>query len=369
VATEVRQHFRSGYAQTVRLALINESTVGSFAGSVIDVLAHIGTLDKGRELVTRFSTDLDNGGAGHGPVVYTDASGLEFQRRTLNLTYYGADPVAGNYYPITQATFIRDEAARAPNAMPAPASTSTAEASSLRGAAAAAAAGGNGGSRRQLMLLTDRAHGAASLRGGQLEVMLQRRCLKDDRKGVGEVLNETAPISPQQGLLLDTAERAARLSRRLSLERYFPPTVLFGGAESAAAWRAGAATLWAGGLLAHGVALPEQIHLMSFERTYGPGRGLLVRLQHLFAAGEHPVLSQPVTLDLATLFNRALLPGQNFTEMTLSALLPAAKAAEQRLQWKVEGEAGEEAGAARAVPLQGTTVTVSAREIRTFVVS
>ena len=39
--------------------------------------------------------------------------------------------------------------------------------------------------------MTDRAHGATSLKPGQIEVMLHRRCLCDDGRGVGEPLNET----------------------------------------------------------------------------------------------------------------------------------------------------------------------------------
>lgn len=40
-------------------------------------------------------------------------------------------------------------------------------------------------------MLTDRAQGGASLSSGELEVMLHRRTLFDDWRGVGEPLNET----------------------------------------------------------------------------------------------------------------------------------------------------------------------------------
>jgi len=40
----------------------------------------------------------------------------------------------------------------------------------------------------QLTLISDRSHGAASLKNGQLQVMLDRRCATDDGRGVGEVL-------------------------------------------------------------------------------------------------------------------------------------------------------------------------------------
>ena len=42
-----------------------------------------------------------------------------------------------------------------------------------------------------LSVVTDRSQGGASISDGSLEVMLQRRLLHDDGRGVGEPLNET----------------------------------------------------------------------------------------------------------------------------------------------------------------------------------
>jgi len=39
--------------------------------------------------------------------------------------------------------------------------------------------------------LPDRAQGGTSLKSGQIELMLNRRILNDDARGVGEPLNET----------------------------------------------------------------------------------------------------------------------------------------------------------------------------------
>ena len=43
----------------------------------------------------------------------------------------------------------------------------------------------------ELTVLTDRAQGGASLASGEMEVMLHRRTLFDDQRGVAEPLNET----------------------------------------------------------------------------------------------------------------------------------------------------------------------------------
>ena len=38
--------------------------------------------------------------------------------------------------------------------------------------------------------MNDRAQGGASIKEGELELMIHRRCLHDDARGVGEPLNE-----------------------------------------------------------------------------------------------------------------------------------------------------------------------------------
>ena len=44
----------------------------------------------------------------------------------------------------------------------------------------------------QLSVLTDRSQGATSLENNKIEIMVHRRTHKDDKKGVGEALNERA---------------------------------------------------------------------------------------------------------------------------------------------------------------------------------
>jgi hypothetical protein len=51
-------------------------------------------------------------------------------------------------------------------------------------------------SSSQFTVLTDRSQGGASLANGALEIMVHRRILKDDARGVGEPLNETDSITP-----------------------------------------------------------------------------------------------------------------------------------------------------------------------------
>ena len=49
----------------------------------------------------------------------------------------------------------------------------------------------NGTDGRQFIISTDRAEGGGSLENGELMLMVHRRLLHDDSRGVGEPLNET----------------------------------------------------------------------------------------------------------------------------------------------------------------------------------
>ncbi|XP_045508968.1 lysosomal alpha-mannosidase-like isoform X1 [Colias croceus] len=110
--------------------------------------------DNGKEYIIRYDTNIVNNG-----IFYTDSNGRQFLKRKLNerpqwnLTL--EEPIAGNYYPVTNDIFIDDGDVR-------------------------------------MSVLTDRAQGGSSLQEGQIELMLHRRLLHDDAFGVGEALNETA---------------------------------------------------------------------------------------------------------------------------------------------------------------------------------
>ncbi|EPB79723.1 glycosyl hydrolase family 38 protein [Ancylostoma ceylanicum] len=104
-----------------------------------------------KEVVTRYITDIKNQ-----DVFFTDANGRQMMRRQKNYNpsfkYVDTEPVAGNYYPVTNRVFLKDD-------------------------------------NKQLTILTDRSQGASSVDGG-LELMLHRRCFADDHWGVEEALDE-----------------------------------------------------------------------------------------------------------------------------------------------------------------------------------
>ncbi|XP_060656740.1 LOW QUALITY PROTEIN: lysosomal alpha-mannosidase-like [Drosophila nasuta] len=144
---EVHQHFNEWISQVVRIYEgVNRVEFEWLVGPIpIDD-------DTGREIVTRFKSDLASNG-----VFYTDSNGREMIKRERNLREYFepdmSESVSGNYYPVTARIALEDQ-------------------------------------QKRIALLNDRAQGGSSLDDGQLELMLHRRLLNDDAFGVGEALNE-----------------------------------------------------------------------------------------------------------------------------------------------------------------------------------
>lgn len=101
----------------------------------------------GKEVTLNIRTKYKNNST-----FYTDSMGLEAQERRLDYrpswNYTVFEPVAGNYYPINSFISIVNE------------------------------------DGRMLTLLTDRSQGGTVLREGELELMVNRRLLMDDYRGV-----------------------------------------------------------------------------------------------------------------------------------------------------------------------------------------
>lgn len=108
----------------------------------------------GKEVILKVKTGIKNE-----DTFFTDSSGLYLQKRKLNFretwNLEVHQPVAGNYYPVNGVILIEDPQS---------------------GYAAA--------------IMNDRSQGGTSLRPGEIELMIHRRTLRDDARGVGEQLNE-----------------------------------------------------------------------------------------------------------------------------------------------------------------------------------
>jgi lysosomal alpha-mannosidase len=109
---------------------------------------------QGKEIVLEIKTpDIKNN-----KTFYTDSNGLEMIKRILDYrpTYnlINTEFASGNYFPVTSCIYIED-------------------------------------SVKHFAVIPDRSEGGSSLFEGEIELMLHRRLLKDDMRGVGEALNET----------------------------------------------------------------------------------------------------------------------------------------------------------------------------------
>lgn len=266
----------------------------------------------GREVAVQYGTDLDTGRR-----FSTDSNGREMQPRvrderptwTLNATH---DGVAANYYPLTTAAEISEAG------------------------------------RGTLSVIVDRAQGGSSLQSGQLEVVLHRRVLHDDWRGVGEPLNETACGCRHcscDGLIargthiltLEEPTQASRQRRRLQQEMSHPPLVAFrrdASPNDAAAVNKGntiTSDIMSGDSFGE---LPDNVQLLTLQRL-SPDR-LLLRLAHMYQEGEHATSSKSAKVDLTALLQRLLRIGRrkilSLTEYNLSGSRPLDDVC--RLKWQ-----------------------------------
>lgn len=132
----------------------------------MDVTYRIGPLPGNRELVSRFETAI---ATSKGDIA-TDNNGWAVMNRKERKTAsrdgeegLGTDSIAANYYPAVYSSFIHPP----------------------RGGAFFA-------------IVTDRTHGVSSVDQGALEMMLHRRLLQDDDRGLDQALNDTSIVTLHQ---------------------------------------------------------------------------------------------------------------------------------------------------------------------------
>ncbi|XP_008793783.2 alpha-mannosidase 2 [Phoenix dactylifera] len=103
-----------------------------------------------RELIARFKTNIDNE-----RVFYSDLNGFQMIRRQT----YDKIPLQGNYYPIPSLAFLQDSLGR------------------------------------RFSVHSKQPLGAASLKNGWLEIMLDRRLVYDDGRGLGQGVMDNRPVN------------------------------------------------------------------------------------------------------------------------------------------------------------------------------
>lgn len=314
---EVRQVWNSWLQQTVRI--YNDS-----AAIEIEITVQPMPIDDnlGKELIAQWSTPLST----H-KTWYTDSMGQEFQTRVRNYRptwqLQVNEPVAGNYVPMNLAAYINDVKQNV-----------------------------------QLSFATDRSRGCASINDGQLEWMVQRRLLYDDGRGVGEPLNETVPIRTTNRALLTSVSGGIQPLRVTATLLNNPLVPAFGPALTSHTWPNNYQLIWS----SVGNELPPNVNVIAL-RMLDDG-SVLLRLSHLFAVGEDPVLSRPVTVDLTTFISGYTI--KSLVETQLTGNQPISEIS--RLQWNTDSAGAHPIPKGEGlVDTSDLTFTLQPLQIRTFI--
>ncbi|KAH7518968.1 hypothetical protein FEM48_Zijuj09G0227800 [Ziziphus jujuba var. spinosa] len=326
---EVHQTFNPWVSQITRVYRGKEHAEVEFTIGPIPVDDGIG-----KEVITQITTSMKTN-----KTFYTDSNGRDFIKRIRDFRtdweLQVNQPVAGNYYPVNLAIYIQD-------------------------------------SSTELSVLVDRSVAGTSLVDGQIELMLHRRLLHDDSRGVGEVLNETVCVLEKcegltiQGkyyLRIDHLGEGANWRRTAGQEIYSPLLLAF-AEQDGNEWINSHVSTFSGFDASY--ALPENIAVITLQELED-GK-VLLRLAHLFETGEDKDYSLLTTVELKKLFPNKKI--SKVLEMSLSANQERAEMEKKRLVWKVEGSS-EESKVVRGGPVdpEELLVELAPMEIRTFLVN
>lgn len=166
--------------------------------------------------------------------------------------------------------------------------------------------------------------------------MIHRRTLTDDSLGIGESLNETAfgqglVVRGKHLLIIDQPSSSALLHRVTAQNFFMHPLAMYGlPQQSYWNYSTDFRQTWSG----LNSVLPLNVHLLTFDQL--DGKTYLLRLEHYFELNEDMNYSQPITLDLQSIFT-SIGTISSAVEFTLTANLPLANL--HRLNWTTtEGE-------------------------------
>jgi hypothetical protein len=328
----LKNHGASGFCQCAKGVKIYGEGCGApagFVGKTCDDVCNapvpVTVQEEGKEIVLKVTTDIASKGD-----FFTDSNGREMVPRIRNgrgPSYPPLsinEPVAGNYYPVNSLMTLDD-------------------------------------GKTELAIVTDVSMGGASMTDGELELMVHRRVLVDDHRGVQEPLNETMcgcnDINANPGamgahgkeadggcecsgltmrgvayIVLDHISPAHAIRRKLVEQLNFPPTLAFTPTT----------TNMAPTFSAVGAALPENVKLMTLTNNYADVHQgmIMMRIAHMYQVDEHPTLAQPVAVDFSKVFTKTGWTITEATETTLTGNQPVAQRDANTHHWPTEDPTG-----------------------------
>lgn len=326
---EVHQQLTSWVSQVVRIYKDAEHAEVEFTVGPIPIEDQLG-----KEIVTKLSSDLESN-----KVFYTDSNGRDFIKRVRD---YRSDwelevheEIAGNYYPVNSGIYLTDNST-------------------------------------DFSILVDRSIGGSSISDGELELMVHRRLLYDDGKGVAEALNETtclADSSSCEGLvvrgtfLMDVrpANESAFWRRNLIQRQLFPLQLVFSVIND----EDGQLNISQYSAMPSGYQLPPNVALITLQELHDSS--VLLRLAHLFEVDEDDVWSKVAVVDLQNIFAE-----RTITQVEELSLTANQKKSEMKAkQWQIENDDMEAARYMRSNGFlgDGYHIELQPMEIRTFSVT
>ncbi|XP_061525257.1 epididymis-specific alpha-mannosidase isoform X1 [Phycodurus eques] len=338
IVTEIRQYFYRKESDEDYVFSIVTRVPECFGSKVrchgLEQTYSLGPLAVNAEVVLRTGSSLKSG-----RTLYTDDNGYQMMKRTRK--EFANNTIARNYFPMVRTAYIEDGLSR-------------------------------------LVLVGDRAHGVSSQVGGQLEVMLHRRLWNNLPWNLGYnlTLNDSSVVRPTLRMMLASKGVASKIYQREAVELQHRPVVVSIDLPQMH-WTEKAHE---GSRRASAVVLPPNLHLLTLSIpgwNYSVHSGenaqpepdydrVLLRIMHLFEEGEDPELSKPVTINL-----KDVLWGMGevsaIEERSLTGTWDVGSL--QRWTWKTaDGKAGKKKSRRRFGD-DPFSVTISAKEIRTFFVS
>uniref|UniRef100_A0AAX7VJ19 mannosyl-oligosaccharide 1,3-1,6-alpha-mannosidase n=1 Tax=Astatotilapia calliptera TaxID=8154 RepID=A0AAX7VJ19_ASTCA len=163
IFSDITSHFPH-FTHTVRLFHLDGHAGKSLEiSNLVDIRSQVN-----RELVMKIVSDVASGNR-----FYSDLNGFQMQqRRTLAKL-----PLQANFYPMTSAVFLQDSTSR-------------------------------------LSLLSAQSQGVASLKPGELELVLDRRLQQDDNRGLGQGVTDNKLTASLYHLLLEDRGGGAKVRDR-----------------------------------------------------------------------------------------------------------------------------------------------------------
>uniref|UniRef100_A0A0D9XHR0 Alpha-mannosidase n=1 Tax=Leersia perrieri TaxID=77586 RepID=A0A0D9XHR0_9ORYZ len=322
---EVHQQFSSWVYQVTRLYKDKEHAEVEYTIGPIPVDDGIG-----KEVVTRLTANMVTNST-----FYTDSNGRDFLKRVRNhrddWDLQVTQPVAGNYYPVNQGIYVAD-------------------------------------GKYELSVLVDHAVGASSIQDGQIEVMLHRRILNDDSRGVLEPLDEVVCVDERcDGLVaratyyinVNKQGQGAHWRRTYGQQIYSPFLVAFAH-EDERGWKSN--NIAKASMIEANYSLPDNVAIITLQNL-DDGTTLL-RLAHLFQAGEDTQYSVIAKVELRKLFGKRTI--KELTETSLSA--NQKKSDMKKLDWRVVADTKNEPAPLKGGPVESHALVVELgpMEIRTF---